>query len=174
MLGRLAEAVALEDITSPAIRGLILEMRRILAATPDGVGLAAPQVGDGLRLFIVSEEAAAIGKGELAAGSEQEKKQWRSFVFINPVLKKRSREKTPMAEGCLSLPGRFGIVPRSEKVLLSWHDERGHRHTRGFTRFFARVIQHEMDHLDGLLISDRASKLFSADRPERGGRKESS
>lgn len=145
-------------------------MRDTLAAAPDGVGLAAPQMGAPLRVFIVSEEAAGIDAN--ASGESRrtirmntndtngEKRKWEYLVFINPVLKKKSREKSKMAEGCLSVPGKFGEVARSEKVALSWYDEHGKKHTRGFTKFFARVIQHEMDHLDGILIVDRAKKLF--------------
>ena len=155
-----------EAITSPAIRELIADMKRTLAAAADGVGLAAPQVGASVRIFLVSEEAAAIdttGQGDdlsMHARAPEKNTQWRHEVFINPVLKKRSRKKAHMAEGCLSFPGSFGIIPRAEKISLEWYDGEGRKHTRGFGRFFARVIQHEFDHLDGVLIRDRAKKLF--------------
>lgn len=161
-----ATSVPQEAITSPAIRELTADMRRTLAAAADGVGLAAPQVGASLRIFLVSEEAAAVdtsGQGDelsMHARPPEKNKQWRYEVFINPMLKKQSRKKVHMAEGCLSLPGAFGIIPRAEKVSLEWYDGEGRKHTRGFGRFFARVIQHEFDHLDGVLIRDRAKKLF--------------
>lgn len=150
------------DISRPRIQRLIAEMKAILAAAPDGVGLAAPQVGEPLRLFIVSEEAQTIDatRPEVPSPGGDKRKGWSYYVFINPVLVKSARRKSVMAEGCLSIPGRFGEVARAEKVALRWRDERGQRQNRGFIKFFARVVQHEMDHLDGMLIADRAKKLF--------------
>ena len=162
-LRRVAAPVAAEDIRTPRIQRLVSDMRETLRAAPDGVGLAAPQVGLPLRIFLVSEEAEHISEPAPphATPAPESKRAWRSQVFINPVATKRSRAKSRLAEGCLSLPGKFGEVPRSEKVYLEWHDERGRKHGRGFTKFIARVIQHELDHLDGVLIADRVEKLFS-------------
>lgn len=162
-LRAVAREIPPKDISSPRIRRLIADMKSALAAAPDGVGLAAPQVGESLRLFIVSEEATTIDSTRPSTQDEKTgaRRAWAHHVFINPVLVKSARRKTAMAEGCLSLPGRFGEVARSEKVALSWLDEEGKRHSRGFTKFFARVIQHELDHLDGLLIADRAKRLVA-------------
>lgn len=158
------------EIPSARIQRLISDMKETLARARDGVGLAAPQVGAGVRIFIVSEEAASIdanASGEsrrtirMDTNDANDKKQtWEYFVFINPVLRKRSQKKRTLPEGCLSVPGKFGEVARAEKVYLGWYDERGRKHARGFTKFFARVIQHELDHLDGALITDRARKLI--------------
>ncbi len=135
-------------------------MVRVLREAPDGIGLAAPQVGASLRIFLISEEAAQLNtNARIDANDTNKRREWDYFVFINPVLKKRSRRKIEFAEGCLSVPGKYGLVPRAEKVSLAWFDESGRKHERGFTKFFARVIQHEMDHLDGVLISDRAKRL---------------
>ena len=156
-----------EEISSAKIQRLISAMKETLAGAPDGVGLAAPQVGVSLRLFLVSEEAQIIdvekpdAEPRMGANGAHKKRAWRYFTFINPVLIKQSRKRVEMAEGCLSLPGKFGVVPRSEKVSIVWFDENGGKHSRGFTKFFARVIQHEMDHLGGILIADRAKKLIS-------------
>lgn len=171
VLRKTAAEVPIAEIASRRIQRLISDMKEALTQAPDGVGLAAPQVGESLRMFLVSEEALMIdvqAKGTNGTKETKGTKEWKYFVFINPVLKKRSREKSAVAEGCLSVPGKVGEVPRSEKVYLEWHDERGKKHGRGFTKFFARVIQHEMDHLDGILISDRAKKLIgvSSDRLE--------
>lgn len=161
VLRKVAREIPPEEIPSRRIQRLILDMKETLAQAPDGVGLAAPQVGASLRLFIVSDEARAIDHGKTHEAS-REKKEWKISVFINPVLTKRSRKRHEMAEGCLSVPGTFGVVPRSEKVFLEWYDESGTRHARGFTKFFARVIQHEMDHLDGTLITAAATKVIRA------------
>lgn len=179
ILRRSAAPIAETEIKSAKTRRLISEMKKILANAPDGVGLAAPQVGVPLRIFLVSSEATQLnanprmdvprsegrdGGLKGLATNATNKKEWEYFVFINPVLKKQSRAKTVMAEGCLSLPGKFGEVARAEKVFLEWHDERGKKHSRGFTKFFARVVQHEIDHLDGVLITDRARRLFAVPR----------
>lgn len=168
VLRNVAAEVPLAEIPGARIQRLISDMQETLAASTDGVGLAAPQVNVPLRVFIVSSEAASIdanARGEpgrtirIDANDANVKKEWQYFVFINPVLKKRSRAKAAMAEGCLSVPGKFGEVARPEKVFLAWQDERGRKHAAGFTRFLARVIQHELDHLEGTLIVDRAKRL---------------
>lgn len=165
VLRRPAEAVLVGEIASARIKRLIADMRATLAVAADGVGLAAPQINVPLRIFIVSSEAAHIdAKVRVDANDTNEPRRWEYHVFINPVLKKRSREKTAAAEGCLSVPGKFGKVARAEKVLVEWLDEDGRKHARGFTKFFARVIQHEADHLDGLLIADRAKRLIGIDK----------
>ncbi|MBI4132687.1 MAG: peptide deformylase [Candidatus Sungbacteria bacterium] len=162
-----AQEIAREEISSAKIQRLISDMKETLTAAPDGVGLAASQVGVSLQLFLVSEEAQVIdiekpdAEPQMGAEGAHKKRVWKYFTFINPVLIKQSRKRLEMAEGCLSLPGKFGAVLRSEKVSIAWLDENGEKHSRGFTKFFARVIQHEMDHLSGILISDRAKKLIS-------------
>lgn len=157
-----------EEITGAKIRRLILDMKETLAASLDGVGLAAPQVGELLKIFLVSEEAYYIDVENLetAENAKKVRKKWRHYVFVNPVMTKQSRKKTKLAEGCLSLPAKFGMVERAEKVSLTWFDENGKKESRGFTNFFARVIQHEMDHLGGKLISDRAKKIFDASKSD--------
>lgn len=158
-------SVPLSDISGARIRQVIADMRDTLRAAADGVGLAAPQIGVGLKIFLVSEEARAVDN-ETANASNTAKvpKKWEYNVFINPVLKKKSREKRTMAEGCLSIPGKFGEISRADKVFLEWYDEHAKKRARGFSKFSARVIQHEMDHLDGVLIVDRAKKLMHVPR----------
>lgn len=159
-----AEVVPAADIPSPRIQRLIRDMKDTLAASADGIGLAAPQIGAGLCIFLVSEEAKAIDRQDASASdAAKAANAWGHFVFINPMLKKRSRRKTSVVEGCLSVPGKVGEVARADKVYLEWVDEHGKRHGRGFARFFARVIQHEMDHLEGVLIVDRIRRLITVD-----------
>lgn len=155
-----AETLPPEEIAAARTQRLISDMKDTLAASTDGVGLAAPQIGAGLRLFLISEEAKAIDENAERTNAAAAAKGWEYYVFINPVLKKRSRRRVLAAEGCLSVPGKVGEVARADKVYLEWLDENGRKHARGFARFFARVIQHEMDHLEGMLIVDRAKKLF--------------
>jgi peptide deformylase len=165
-----AAALPARDIGSRRIRDLISAMRDTLAATPDGVGLAAPQIGVSLRVFIVSEEAEEIDRAqktgwerrrahEASAERPYEKRPWRYYAFINPVLKNHSRRTIPDTEGCLSVPGVFGEVPRYEKLTVEAYDEEGRKITRNCSRFFARVVQHELDHLEGILFIDKARNL---------------
>lgn len=167
-----AKEVASEAIKTPKIRELVLNMKETLKKTPNGVGLAAPQVGESLRVFIVSEEAEEIDRtdkkrweeveGELQRNEEKpyEKREWKYYVFINPVVKKVAKKKLEGPEGCLSVPEKFGLVKRSEKITIQYFDETGKKFTRGFTKFFARVIQHELDHLNGALFIDKAEKMI--------------
>lgn len=179
VLRKIAAEVHLRDITTPKIRGLIAAMKAALASTPDGVGLAAPQIGKSLRIFIVSEEAGEIDRSAAdivraqpqgtfgtvsqeyhAAESEQHRqREWKYYVFINPVVKNSSRRKLDDPEGCLSVPGKFGVVKRYEKITVEARDERGKKFTRGASRFFARVMQHELDHLEGVLFIDKAQEV---------------
>ena len=157
-------------ITSPSLKRLIADMKETLKHTPDGVGLAAPQVGESLRLFIVSDEAEEIDKTELkrwhksdGEWKREEKKpyetrEWTYYVFINPVVKKTARKKLDAMEGCLSVPEKFGLVARTERITIEAYDENGKKFTRGTSRFVARVIQHELDHLEGKLFIDKVSK----------------
>ncbi len=159
-------------IKTSKIQRLISQMKETLKNTPDGVGLAAPQVGESLRIFIVSEEAEEIDRVEKAGWKRRnedspetvnekpyEAREWKYYVFINPLVKNISKKKLERAEGCLSIPGKFGSVLRREKITVEAYDENGKKFTRGASRFFARVLQHELDHLDGTLFIDKASKL---------------
>jgi len=172
-LRKKAAALLVRDITTPRVQRLVAAMKATLAQTPDGVGLAAPQISESLRMFIVSEEAEEIDRAEKAGWKRREKRDlgavaekpyekrpWKYHVFINPVLKNHSRRMIDGPEGCLSVPGTFGEVLRYEKLTIEAHDERGKKFTRNCSRFFSRVIQHELDHLEGILFTDKAKDLM--------------
>lgn len=175
VLRKKAREVDPKEILSPKIRGLILNMKETLKNTPSGVGLASPQVGESLRIFIVSEEAEEIDKVKNQRWEEKreewkrnntkpyEEREWKYYVFINPVIKKIAKKKLEGPEGCLSVPEKFGLVKRAEKITVRAYDEKGQEFTRGFARFFARVVQHELDHLEGTLFIDKAEKFITAD-----------
>lgn len=176
VLRKIAANVLIRDIPTPKIQRLIAAMKATLASTPDGVGLAAPQIGRSLRIFIISEEAEEIDRAEKGGWERRqtenpteknekpyETREWKHYVFINPVVKNFSRRKLDGPEGCLSLPGKFGTVKRCEKITVEAYDERGKKFTRGASRFFARVLQHELDHLEGMLFIDKAEKVLAAE-----------
>lgn len=177
ILRNTVKEIPINAITSPKIRELILKMKETLKHTPDGVGLAAPQVGKSLRIFIISEEAEEIDKAERNKKNQESKitesskntekpyeiRDWKYYVFINPTIKNISKKKLNGPEGCLSVPKKYGEVKRYEKITVEAYDEYGKKFTRGASKFFARVMQHELDHLSGTLYIDKAENMFEPD-----------
>lgn len=159
VLRRKARDVPVPDIRSARIRSIIANMKKALASQPDGVALAAPQIGESLRIFIVSERVE-----ELSIKVEERREQQkhispdahRYLVFINPVLTRMSRQKQFMEEGCLSVRWLYGKVKRSVKATIRARDERGKLFERGASGLMAQAFQHETDHLDGVLFIDKA------------------
>jgi len=154
-----AKDIATSEIASPFIQTLISDMQELLAAERLGVAIAAPQVGEALRLFVVSGRA-LLTEAEAEALEKTESPAPKDLVFINPRLLKTSRRRKDMHEGCLSLPGFWGMVPRSERATVSAYDETGKEFTRGASGLLAHIFQHEMDHLEGILYTDKAHDLY--------------
>lgn len=109
----------------------------------NGVGLAAPQVGDLRRILVV--DPSGEGKHHL--------------VMINPIILSKSETTSNSSEGCLSVPGLKVVVPRSTELTMTWRDLSGQRQEWYFSGWDATVIQHELDHLNGKTLYDRASML---------------
>lgn len=116
----------------------------------EGVGLAAPQVGLDIRLFVVDLEPLA-----------EDKPQYSGFkkVFINPKIVERKGEIVKFDEGCLSLPGINETVEREESIRIQYWDENFVEHEEEYSDFFARCIQHEYDHIEGTLFVDKLSAI---------------
>jgi len=125
-----------------------------------GVGLAAPQIDKSIRLFIVDASPFAEdeeGNEETdpkAAGLKGFKK-----VFINPIIEEETGEEWPFAEGCLSIPNIREEVLRQEKIKISYYDENWEFHEEEYEGYAARIIQHEYDHVEGILFTDYLSPL---------------
>lgn len=124
-----------------------------------GVGLAAPQIGKNIRLFVVDGSPFADEEGSKeidprAKGIENFKK-----VFINPIIENESGEKWGFNEGCLSIPKIREDVYRHEVVEITYFDENWNFHEETYTGYSARIIQHEYDHLEGVLFTDHLSVL---------------
>lgn len=134
-----------KDPAAPALRRLIADMIETLEDA-GGVGLAAPQVHVSLRLFLyrVPEQRASHGEGARSLS-----------VVINPEIVERSAETEDGWEGCLSIPGLTALVPRAVRIVLRGTDAAGDAFSRPAAGFHARVIQHEADHLDGILYPSR-------------------
>jgi peptide deformylase len=126
-----------------SLRALVADLYETMAAY-NGVGLAANQVGVAQRVFVVD--------------MAQEDGTHDRFAVVNPVLDQRSG-KEKAEEGCLSMPGILEDVERATKVRLRGSDEHGRPIERVLTGFLARAVQHETDHLDGVLFTDRLSPL---------------
>lgn len=137
-LRRKAREVKVEELKDPKIQRLIFDMARTTEAEK-GVGLAAPQVRSDLRICTVK------------SGDE-------IFALINPKVKSASRKKDIFEEGCLSFPGEFFPVERPIKVKVQARDIEGKKIKIKADGLLARVLQHEVDHLDGILVIDRAVK----------------
>lgn len=144
----------MSDISSRHIQDVIRRMSEALRATKDGVGIAAPQIGESLRIFIASEEALFEDEDRPEGKT---KNDWKHFIYINPVITNFSRQKQQGPEGCLSVPGIYGEVKRSMKVRVRAYDEHGKVFERGASGLFARLMQHEVDHLNGTLFIDHAT-----------------
>ncbi|MFN8532229.1 MAG: peptide deformylase [Dehalococcoidia bacterium] len=130
-------------VIDETIQTLIDDMIETMRAN-HGVGLAAPQVGVPLRLTVI----------ELRDGNEP-------YVLINPEILKR-RGKRVVTEGCLSLPGWFGDVTRSESIVFRARDRRGREYKLNATELLAQAVEHEVDHLNGILFTD-PGRLVSTD-----------
>ena len=140
-----------EDIDNSyeGLEQLIKDMFETLRKA-EGVGLAAPQVGLPIRLVVVDLDAISEDQPEF-------KGYFRTY--INPYIEETSGDAVPYEEGCLSFPGIHEKVNRPSKVRVSWLDENFNEHDEWFEGFPARVLQHEIDHLDGKCFIDRMSPL---------------
>lgn len=180
VLRTISRPLSVPDIKSAKTKKLIAEMKKLLDKEHFGVALAAVQVGEPVRLFIVSGRAllrqaqdksprhpkSDYVDNELPTDSSRAES--RDQVFINPILTKLSRKKTEKHEGCLSIRGKWGEVPRAEKATLQYTDEEGRITTRGASGFLAHIFQHEMDHLEGILYTDKATSLYDDPEKPRG------
>lgn len=168
VLREIAKEVPITEIVTPKIQKIISEMKEALDSQDDGVAIAAPQIGYSLRIFVVSKKVEeivteakmeALGISREMIESEKEKINGKDLVFINPVIKKISKEKKNVEEGCLSVRYLYGKVKRSLKATVEAVDENGKKFQRGGTGLMAQIFQHEIDHLDGILFIDKATNV---------------
>lgn len=150
VLRALARPVTPEELASPALLRLIDDMRETMRDAP-GVGLAAPQVGIGLKLAVIEDPASV--SAEDRASREREPVPF--HVIINPELTVEESEPARFYEGCLSLSGFAAEVARARAVRVDALDEHGRPITIRARGWYARILQHEIDHLNGTLYIDR-------------------
>lgn len=154
ILKQIAKEVPLGDISKPKIQNTISEMKDILKNTNDALALAAPQIGESIRLFIISKKAFSI-KSDL----NELENEGEDMVFINPKITKTSKDKCWAEEGCLSVRGVYGEVERFKKATIKAYDEHGKPFTFGGSGLLAQAFQHEVDHLNGVLFTEKARNI---------------
>lgn len=135
------KSVPVKDFSTPRFKKFLNHLTETMYHE-DGIGIAAPQVGENIRVVIIASENGPL-------------------VLINPEIVKHSWKTEEGEEGCLSVPGVYGIVKRSSSVKAQWLDERGEKVEVNARGLFARVIQHEIDHLDGILFIDKAIRFIT-------------
>ena len=153
VLRKVAEAI---DAAYPDLEKLITNMKETMY-NASGVGLAAPQIGKAIRLFLI--DASPFSEDDDL--SEEERTLLKSFnrVFINPKILEEEGEEWIFNEGCLSIPDVREDVSRQPKITIEYQDENFTVHTETLEGLAARVFQHEFDHIEGILFTDKLSTL---------------
>jgi peptide deformylase len=153
-LHTIAEEITPAEFLDGTVTKIIKDMRTALHSYKvDGftaVAIAAPQIGISKRIFIIEDQS-------------KDRDPLPHLIAINPRLVKLSKKTHEVGEGCLSVPDYYGLVKRSTNVTLRAHDEHGVVFERGAGTLLAQIIQHEYDHLDGILFTDRAEKVWHKD-----------
>jgi peptide deformylase len=162
VLRKTAKEIPLKDIKSAKIKKILKEMSDTLSLKKNGAALAAPQIGKSLCIFIVSGKVLRKTDGQNETIPPDQ-------VYINPVIKKLSRKKEYMDEGCLSVQNHYGVISRATNATIEAYNERGEKFTRGAGGLLAQVFQHEVDHLHGVLFIDNATEVWEADGNEEKG-----
>lgn len=154
VLRRRASELTSDQLATPAIQELIARMRDTMRDAP-GVGLAAPQIGESLQLVVIEDPPrlhAGLSPEQIA---ERERAAVPFHVLVNPRLSAVGNEVVEAYEGCLSFSGFMMIVPRWRSVRVEALDEHGHKVVKVATGWYARILQHEIDHLNGIVYVDR-------------------
>ncbi|CAL2105444.1 Peptide deformylase [Tenacibaculum sp. 190524A02b] len=144
------------DADYPELDKLISDMRETMY-NAQGVGLAAPQIGRAIRLFLV--DASPFSEDEDLSKEERTVLKDFNRVFINPVIVKEEGDEWAFNEGCLSIPDVREDVFRQETITIEYQDENFKSHTETLSGLAARVFQHEYDHIEGILFTDKLSSL---------------
>lgn len=153
VLRKQADTVTHEDIGSVKLKKILADMKTALHSQDDGIAIAAPQIGVSLRIFMVRGSLLKEADPDYTGDDSD-------LIFINPKIVKLSRAKKEVEEGCLSVRWLYGKVPRSLQATVRALDEHGKKIERGASGLLAQIFQHETDHLDGILFTDKATELW--------------
>lgn len=145
-----------KSVSFPLTQDVLAHANNMVATLKhtDGLALAAPQVDIPLRLLVVNIPQVAPAK-RYDFSSDPNHKAFPLMILVNPTLTELSKEKVDGWESCLSFPGYRGKVSRHHSLVCTWFDLEGHQHSQRLEGFNARVIQHEYDHLDGLVYVEK-------------------
>jgi peptide deformylase len=154
VLRQTARTLSAEEIRTPEIQQLIEVMRDTMRAAP-GVGLAAPQIGLSLQLAVIEDPEEFLKDASPEMLARQERSPVPFHVIINPVLHIEPGDSAEFFEGCLSLSGYTAIVARARAVRVECLNERAEPVTINARGWYARILQHEIDHLNGTVYIDR-------------------
>lgn len=168
LIGKAKEVLHFDE----KLHDMLRHMRETLLATTDpiGVGLAAPQIGKALRIFQMKPTGKSLVTSFINPEIISQKDQRESASKSAKI--RGTKKKGKLLEGCLSIPNIWGHVSRKKEIKLSWQDEYGKKHIKIFKGFPAIIIQHEMDHLQGVLFTkhvvEQGEKLYKSRKDEDG------
>jgi peptide deformylase len=158
-LHTIAEEITPEEFSDGTVTKILKDLRTAIKTYQvDGytaVAIAAPQIGVGKRVFLIEDQS--------PRKKSEESDRLPTIVAINPRFTKVSKKTHVVGEGCLSVPDYYGVVRRHTNVTLEALDEHGKKFTRGAGGLLAQIMQHEYDHLDGILFTDRADEVWHKD-----------
>jgi len=146
ILRKKAKEVSISAIKTSKIQNLIKDMFESLAGEDDGVAIAAPQIGESLKIFVITPKIFEYPSEE-------------HLVYINPIITKKSKDNKKMEEGCLSCRWFYGTTKRSSRIEIEAYNENGEKFKMIGTKLLAQIFQHETDHFEGILFIDHAKHL---------------
>ncbi len=153
-LHAIAEEITEEEFDNGTVKKILKDLRSAIKTYDvDGftaVAIAAPQIGVAKRMFLIEDQSKNAKEDDYLP----------TIVAINPRIIKASKKTHVVSEGCLSVKNRYGVVKRATNVTFEATDENGERYTRGAGGLLAQIIQHENDHLDGILFVDKAEEVW--------------
>ena len=158
VLREVSSLLPVEKIKDPKTLELILKLKKAIESQSDAAAISAVQIGELKRLFVISRKVFDV--------DDNNKKVVDDLVCINPKILKSAKKTQTMEEGCLSVRYIYGKVTRPEKVTLEYYDETGKKITRGFSGLLAQIVQHESDHLEGVLFTDKATDTYKISEEE--------
>jgi peptide deformylase len=161
VLRKISKEILPASITGKDIQKVIFDMNEALNSQYDGVAIAAPQIGLSLRMFIVSWKVfdEKYMSGQIIDPEYESSKKNSNLIFINPIIKKISKDNKLMMEGCLSVRPLYGKTRRSTRVTVEAYDHTGKKFTKSGSGLLAHIFQHEIDHLNGILFIDKAKDI---------------
>jgi len=164
VLRRVGRELSVEEIKSSAIQRLIESMRDTMRAAP-GVGLAAPQIGESIQLAVIEDRFEYIQDASADQLEERNRSVIEFHVIVNPKITLLGDASAEFFEGCLSIEGYQAVVPRAYRVRVQCLNEKAEPLTIDAEGWYARILQHEIDHLNGKLYIDRMnSRTFTANK----------